>query len=95
MAKITEFKVGDIFLIKGSLVGSLIVKNSDDKYSIAGFYGLEHWKNAQNLSKIQMLNYLNGTKQIYVTNINDKIAKSIEKARELVQNHLKNKQKNG
>jgi hypothetical protein len=76
---ITDFNIGDVFVFKTS--GSVILADDykeDTTYSIAGIDGLKRYSNAQNLTKKEMLHYLNDCKQIYITNINDKIDKTIE-----------------
>jgi hypothetical protein len=83
---ITDFKIGDIF-IYGTL-GSVIVPDTykeNTTYSIAGLNGLKRYSNAQNLTKQEMLDYLNDCKQIYITNINDKINKTIEAGLKMVE----------
>lgn len=84
--EITDIAPGDLF-IDGQYGNGVVViqcRWETDKYSLSGRDGLHNWSNSQEITKQQMIDYLNQHKKIFICNINDKIKKTIEAARKLV-----------
>lgn len=85
--KIKDFNVGDVFGRKGYHTCCLIINSIwDNKYSLSGRDGLNNYSNCQNVTKEEMINYLNKQEKIFILNINDKIKKTLEMAAKMVNN---------
>lgn len=85
---ITDINVGDIFVCPKYFHNTILIVQSDcdTRYSISGRNGLNNYSNCQNQTKEEVIKYLNTHKKVFVTNINDKIKKSLEMAAEMVKN---------
>lgn len=89
---ITNIEIGDLFINKNGMCGIIITRYGygdwDDKtykYSISGYSdSLNNYSNCQGISKNDMLEHINNQQYIFITNINDKIAKTFKAARKLV-----------
>lgn len=84
-AKVNNFEVGDIFVSKNGSSTVLIIPACYKKtrFLLAGLNGLEIFTNfylKNGATKEEILDYLNQNKYFFVTNINDKVKKSIELA---------------
>jgi len=84
--EITNIEPGDIFLDKVKKTGCLIIQSvwNKDAYSLSGFKGLYNYSNCQSVTKEEMINYLNKYQRIFITNINDKIDKTIQAASKMM-----------
>jgi hypothetical protein len=82
---ITSIEPGDVFACK-EFGGNVITrcKWEEDSYSLCGNDGLNNYFNAQAITKAEMLIYLNKYEKIFITNINDKINKTIDAGMKMV-----------
>lgn len=83
--EITNINLGDLFVSKKNNNGVIVVEAgfATGLYTLAGFNGLELYSTTPR-TKEKMIEYLNISERIFVTNLNDKIKKTIDMGLKMV-----------